>query len=85
MKKWLSVVVLLLALNGCIKRRLGPAVAHLVLPRTCVTDMRFTQNAVCHPRPDGSFSCNGVILRAACTKLVAPPTNGASPTGQAQK
>jgi hypothetical protein len=80
MKQLLSVALLLLALNGCVKRALAPA-AHMVLPRSCITDLRFTQNAVCHPRGDGSFSCNGVVVKAACMKMVPPCPSCKKPAG----
>jgi|GEM_PF-3148762 len=80
MKVWLSIV-LMLTLTGCAKRVLAPAV-HLVVPRTCITDLRFTQSSVCRPRQDGNYACDGVVLRAACTKVVFLPKKpaGSSPT-----
>jgi hypothetical protein len=80
MKQLLSIVVVLLTLNGCVKRALAPA-AHLVLPRQCITDMRFAQDAVCHARSDGSFSCNGVVVQASCTKSMLARAGCKVPTG----
>jgi hypothetical protein len=69
MKQLLSIVFALLALNGCVKPNLAPA-SHLVLPRQCITGVRFAQNAVCHARSDGTFSCDGVVVQASCTKTM---------------
>lgn len=62
-----SVVVLLLTLTGCVNRATSPA-SHLVIPRSCITDLRFSKKAVCRPLPNGLFSCDGIVLQAACVK-----------------
>ena len=83
MKQLLSIAFALLTLNGCVKTNLAPA-THLVLPRQCITDMRFAQDAVCHARSDGSFSCSGVVVQASCTKSMLARSGCKVPTGTEQ-
>ena len=67
MKSLLSIFFILFLLTACANRATSP-VSHLVIPRSCITDLRFTKQAVCHPLAGGSFSCNGLVVQAACVK-----------------
>jgi len=61
------LIVALLLLTGCASRYTSRA-AYFVLPRNCVTEMRFAKKSVCHPRVDGWFDCDGLVVQAACLK-----------------
>jgi PBP1b-binding outer membrane lipoprotein LpoB len=67
MKFLASVVVLIFLFAGCANRATSPA-SHFVIPNSCITDLRFTKTAVCHPLTNGSFSCDGLVVHAACLK-----------------
>lgn len=67
MKSLPGIVLVLIMLTGCANRATSSA-SHLVIPRSCITDLQFTNKAVCHPLATGSFSCNGLVVRAACVK-----------------
>lgn len=67
-------LLLLFLLTGCANRATSP-VSRLVIPRSCVTDMRFTSKTVCHPLASGSFSCNGLVVQAACVKTQKQEVN----------
>ena len=62
-----SILVLVLMLSACANRSTSPA-SHLVLPRSCVTEMQFNQKTVCRSLENGSYSCDGIVLQAACVK-----------------
>jgi hypothetical protein len=60
-------LALLLMLPACANRSTSPA-SHLVIPRSCITDMRFSQKAVCRSLQNGWFSCDGIVVQTACVK-----------------
>ena len=67
MKVLSSILLIQLLLTGCANRATSAA-SHLVIPRNCITDLRFTKKSVCYPLTGNSFSCNGLVVQAACVK-----------------
>jgi len=66
-KSLASLLAFVLMFAACAKRPTSPAF-HLVLPHSCVTDMQFNQKTVCHALQNGRFSCDGIVVQAACVK-----------------
>src|SRR5215472_16639846 len=71
MKPLSSILLLVFLFTGCANRVTAPA-SHLVLPRNCVTDMQFTKESVCRQLSNGSLTCNGLLVEAACLKSKQP-------------
>src|SRR5215831_14515367 len=67
MKLLSSLLLIVFLFTGCASRVTAPT-SHLVLPRSCVTDMQFTKESVCRQLSNGSFTCNGLLVQAACVK-----------------
>jgi hypothetical protein len=72
MKPLSSILLLVFLFTGCANHRVPSPASHLVLPRNCVTDMQFTKESVCRQLSNGSFTCNGLLVQAACVKSKQP-------------
>ncbi len=68
MKSRASILIVTLSLLTSCASRYTSRAAHFVLPRNCVTEMRFAKKSVCRPRVDGWFDCDGLVVQAACVK-----------------
>jgi hypothetical protein len=75
MKVSAGIVVLLAVLTGCTNRPVKAALPGVkpprnVIPQRCITNMHFTKQARCYAAADGSFQCDGIVLQAACVKVI---------------
>jgi hypothetical protein len=75
MKISASLALLLILLTGCVNRPVRAALPSVkpprkVIPQRCITHMSFSKQARCYAGADGSFRCDGIVLQAACVKVV---------------